>query len=219
MKQIILSLLAAASICFSTAAMANGDDEGGSPLSGWYLELQGGSWLGDDPSINIPGVANGKYDADDVFTIMAAVGAPIAHNWRAEFNFSVTSGGDGNYFNLPHSGSFEVYTLIGNAIYDFDMGAPIVPFIGLGAGVAIADVNNLGAVGGAFTTNDTDAAFIVNGLVGFNVPITETIALTARYTLGWMDSMSFRNTNGNPNSSQSDQFVHAATGGIRINLN
>ena len=219
MKKIILSLLAAASVCFSTTAMANGDVEDVPPHAGWYLELQGGAWLGEEPDITIPGVATGNYDPDDVFTIMGAVGAPVAHNWRAELNFAVTAGGDGNYFNLPHSGDFTIFTVVGNAIYDFDLGAPVVPFVGLGAGVAIASVDNLGAVGGAFTTNDTDAGFLVNGLVGFNVPITESIGLTARYTFGWVDSMSFRNTGGNPNSRQDDQFFHAATGGIRINLN
>ena len=219
MKKYILSLLTAAALSFSTPAMAGGDfEEDAPPPESWYFEIQGGAWLGEEPNISIQGLGSSNYDPDNVFTVMGAVGRSFAPGWRGELNFAVTSGGDGNVFGFRHNGNFTTFTIIGNAIYDFDIGGPITPFVGLGAGVGITDVDNLGAVGGAFTTNDTDAAFIANGLVGFNVPITENIAFTARYTFGWMDSMTFANTGGNPSSRQADQFIHAATGGIRINL-
>ncbi len=220
MKKFAIALGAAAAMAFAPAASADGLDEIMGPNHGWFFEVGAGAWLGEKPNHQINTFAvDDEYDPDGVFTLMFATGSHVTENIRAEFNFSWTSGGDGDYLGLPHRGDFDAFTFIVNGIYEIDLGMPVQPFVGGGLGLALVDVNDIGAIGGGFTTDDSDSALIVNGIVGLDFALNEMITLTTRYTIGWMDSMTFDTTIAGQTSRQDDQIVHAVTAGIRININ
>jgi len=91
------------------------------------------------------------------------------------------------------SGTSRTYGVMANAFYDFDLGqggtfsgVSIVPYIGIGAGYAWREFQNVSAnvLGGSINTDGSDGRFAYQAIAGVAVPLTQWapgLAFTAEY--------------------------------------
>ena len=101
-------------------------------------------------------------------------------------------------------------------LYSFSGAGPWRPFVGAGVGALVIDINNLGAVGGAFKTNDSDTALLLMGHAGIDYQLSKTVALTARYTAAWMSKTTFQSTPAGTPRSVDSQLINGVSLGVRF---
>lgn len=128
-------------------------------------------------------------------------------------------------------GTVRTYGVMANVLYDFHVGLPVVPYLGVGAGYAWTDYD---VVQGGFpnrqtsTINDTDGQFAFQGIAGLAFPIAAVpgLALTAEYrffgTLQPDLDYTYRDRVANTVSSRKvevDNYNHSAFIGVRYAFN
>jgi opacity protein-like surface antigen len=86
-----------------------------------------------------------------------------------------------------------------NGIYDFSLGWPVTPHIGVGVGIAEVTRNLSNMFGG---THDTVAVFAYQAIAGFRVPITPALAFDVDYRYFATTGTNFISTN--PSSIKSN---------------
>ena len=128
------------------------------------------------------------------------------------------------------SGTAVSYGVMGNAIYDFDLGPtiPLMPYIGLGAGYIIQEYDGVRAVSGANNVNvsDSQGRFAYQAIIGaaFQLDaIAPGLALTTEYrfmgTLGHEgDAVASRGA-AERGSAEWSNFNHSVLLGIRYAFN
>ncbi|MDA8050710.1 MAG: OmpA family protein [Rhodospirillales bacterium] len=102
------------------------------------------------------------------------------------------------------SGKEQKYGLMVNALYDFyNLGLPIVPYLGAGVGYQWADWQNVTISGGGIPSpihvNSTQGSFAYQGIAGVALPIAAMpgLALTAEYRfMGLADARKYTATEG-----------------------
>lgn len=232
-KSTLAALGAAATIGMGAgAAQADGHTKYAEPQHygwQWYVELLAGGPLPNDYDSVLTGTtALGpvEYDPDMGFGVVGLVGVQFDPNWRADISISYATAGDGIATGpaiaggAPHSGDVDAYTFLANVYYEFTQftDLPITPWIGVGIGFTSFDYDNLGAIGGAFTINDSDTAFTGALHVGFDWELTPAVDLVGRYALILNDDHTVTGTDGTIISADST-VDNALYGGIRIKFN
>jgi outer membrane protein OmpA-like peptidoglycan-associated protein len=114
------------------------------------------------------------------------------------------------------------YGVMGNALYDFDLGpgAFVMPYVGVGAGYIWHEYDNVRASGGGSTVrlDGDDARFAYQGIVGAALPIEAVpgLALTAEYRfLGTLTQKIDATYNGARGTAEVDNFNHSILLGLR----
>jgi OOP family OmpA-OmpF porin len=180
------ALLAATILALPVAAKAQ-------PISGLYVAGGiGGNYLMDtDAKLSVNGYhqGSGKISNKNGGVVgLASVGYGLGNGLRLELE----GDGIGGHVNLksPNHGGGTLYTygVFGNALYDFNINAPVVPYVGAGVGYQFSAFNNgsVYAAGGnpAFNINNsTEGSVAAQGIVGVAFPITAApgLAVTAEY--------------------------------------
>lgn len=189
-----------------------------------YIEARIGAPLPSDVDVTFSTGPTGEYDADSGLHIAALLGMYFTPNWRGDIGFSWTRASDGNFAftgggPIPHAGDTNIYTFMANVYYGFDMGGAVSPFVGGGLGFSIFDVDNLGAVGGAFTVDDSDTTFTAAFHAGLDVDLTENVILTGRYSLVYNSDATFSTAPvgvGPATVNQDSAFHHVLSAGLRV---
>ncbi|ODA68380.1 hypothetical protein A7A08_00202 [Methyloligella halotolerans] len=179
------------------------------------------------------------YDFDSAYLAKLQLGYYFAPSWRIEANLSwgEAYGPDFNFKqvsptnllqgNEPGLGTLEGWSMHGVVIHDFDklglraMNTPIVPYLGLGLGFKEMKANNLRTANQTFfVIDDSDTAFSVNWVAGFDVPVSENISLTARYNGTYESGFDFQGSRdgGTQYVSSEDAVTHAILGGLKVNF-
>jgi OmpA-OmpF porin, OOP family len=171
------ALLAATVLALPVAAQAQ-------PVSGLYIGAGGG--------INVHQLSNNngvKTKFDDIGAVgLASIGWGFGNGLRAEVEGSYrhndirTLNGGGRVGN---SGYFRNYAAMANVLYDFNLGAPVIPYLGVGVGYGWVDIDKArqtGPAGGRYRIEDTDGNLAYQGIAGlaFALPVPG-LALTAEY--------------------------------------
>ncbi|WP_043358563.1 OmpA family protein [Belnapia sp. F-4-1] len=173
------ALLAATVLALPVAAQAQ-------PVSGLYIGAGGGLNIHQDSNNN-----GARTKFDDIGAVgLASIGWGFGNGLRAEIEGSyrtndirsITSNGGAVRGN---SGYLRNYAAMANVLYDFNLGLPIVPYLGVGVGYGWVDVdkaNIAGPDGSRYRIEDTDGRFAYQGIAGaaFNLPVPG-LALTAEY--------------------------------------
>jgi len=223
MKSVQVMLIATALTMVAAPASADNDGPFGFD-SGWFVELRAGTPLpaNTDIDVNAPGLASGFYEEDDGYAFAGSIGKWFTDRWRGEVEFSITHAEDGkvviNGATFPHAGDVDIYGVVANALYQFGDGW-IRPFAGGGLGFSVIDVDNLGAVGGAFVVDDKDTVFVANVIIGADVPLNDWLSLTGRYTLGYSTKGTFDTTAAGVDVDKDAQGHHYVSIGAKIDLN
>ena len=190
----------------------------------WYVEGRLGGPLNKSYDVDIGGgIGPATHKPDSGFHAAADVGIVFTPNWRAELEFTWTEGRDGEVIlggaTLPHSGKTTVYTVAVNGFYTFNFNLPVHPFVGAGIGIAKYNVSNLGAVGGAFVLDDSQTSAVLALHAGIDLPITQSLTLTGRYTFAHTGSMTFASVPAGSATTRSATNDNVFTAGLRYYLN
>ena len=193
----------------------------------WYLELRAGAPIQQDYDVVVGGgIGAGEYRPATGWHAAIAGGVQFSPNWRAELHVSYSNGQDGDLrltaggAPIPHSGNVNVYTISVDGIYTFTTLSPhFQPFIGAGVGVAIYELRNHGAVGGAFVSHGSDTTPVLGLHLGVDVPLGRVVTATARYTLAHTGSLSFNSIPAGIVTTRGSTIDHIFSAGLRVFLN
>jgi len=196
-----------------------------------------------------PAATNGlglKLKYDTGFVALASVGYGFGNGLRLELEGNYRQNRfsqlHGTFFPTASGGDNQTYGVMVNALYDFDLQpytgiAWMYPYVGVGAGYAWTTMHSVHSYGTNFPffakTNDTDANFAYQGIVGASFPIQPVpgLSLTAEYRFfGVIGDEKFHgavDTGATPATFQrtfgsgkiGPQYNHAALFGVRYAFN
>jgi outer membrane protein OmpA-like peptidoglycan-associated protein len=179
-------------------------------LNGFYVGAAAGLNVREDADVTLSGAAvtgpfgvgvgnrNGSLTWDVGYLALLNMGYGFGNGLRLEGEFSYRSNkvddvsGLGGAQYARAGGTASTYAFMANVYYDFQVGWPVVPYIGAGIGYAIGSYDqvttrNNGANPAAFpvVTNisGNDGQFAYQAIAGMSMPIAAVpgLALTAEY--------------------------------------
>ncbi|MCZ6448637.1 MAG: porin family protein, partial [Alphaproteobacteria bacterium] len=152
-----------------TAATA----EGPAKHKGLYVSgALGANWANDS---DVSG-ASGDVDFDLGWVGAVAVGYGFGNGLRLEGELSYRQN-DADDF----SGEGKVAGFMANLLYDFDVSPKFVPYIGLGAGFAIVEFDEVSPLPAGDSTDDSETVFAWQAIAGVAIPIRDQLDLTFDY--------------------------------------
>lgn len=159
-------------------------DGGGGLLERWYIRAGGGYDLPDDIDDNAGGTSV-NIDVDDGFMGEVAVGRYFGRSFRAELElayrqteFTEAMAGGATVTNI--SGDYKVMSAMLNGYYDLHFDFPIVPYVGVGIGMAQIDIDSV-TIGGVNTQSDKATEFAYQGIVGLSYRFADDFVATVDY--------------------------------------
>ncbi|NWG46524.1 MAG: porin family protein [Alphaproteobacteria bacterium] len=175
-KQYLVAGTAAAALCL-LASGAEAQDRyrstyGPSP----YFQIEGGMTFLDTQG---SGDIDFDSDWDSGYNLGAAIGMDYGNGFRSHLDFTYQSADVGD---SGVDGDLKSISLLGELLYDFDMGDrwPVYPFVGAGIGVARIS----GDVDGLFDQIDDEQwafAYRLTGGLGYRISEVTDITLAYRY--------------------------------------
>lgn len=177
-------------------------------MGGLYVSVFGGAAFANDPS----GIYDTYYSFDlplqTGYVVGGAIGAQIQPNLRGELEVSYAHHGvSTNSVTIDEdtgetgSGSFNALYILGNLWYDFNIGSPITPYIGGGAGLAVVMPDVTYYDDASYYHNQTAWAPAAQLGAGIKYSIADNITLD----LGYRAKAIFNATlSGGSNSSADD---------------
>jgi outer membrane protein OmpA-like peptidoglycan-associated protein len=228
------ALLAATILALPVAAQAQ-------PVTGFYVGAGVGMNFLMESDVDLDSrfatPRNGTAEFDYGYLGVISLGYGFGNGVRAEIEGSYrandidTLTGFGLAAPVRASGSAVSYGVMGNALYDFDLGPtiPLMPYIGLGAGYIVHDYDGVQATSGGNNVRvvGSEGRFAYQAIVGAAFQLDSVapgLALTAEYrfmgTLGHdLDASSTRGGVGARGSAEVDNFNHSVLLGIRYAFN
>ncbi len=209
------------------------------PITGLYVGGGVGLHAPQDPRATTlgPGFGTGtvKLNENYGFNSNLAVGYGLGNGFRFEIEGDFMRSGlqhiNGTPFATAASGAVRTWGLMGNALYDMDVGVPwVFPYIGLGAGYQWTKLNGVGAtqVAGpfSFNTNDQSGAFAWQAILGASFPVPNVPGLSVTADYRFMDILGGEKFNGveGPGLEPAqlklhNQFNHDLVIGVRYAFN
>ena len=189
------SVLAASVLAAPLAAVAQ-------PVTGPYIAGGAGANYRQDEDVSSSKITGGLYDglrsADGKlrtevgFIGLVSAGYGLGNGLRFEVEGNFRSNKNqrltGAIFPSGVGGEVQTYGGMLNALYDFDLGAPVFPYVGLGAGYGEQYLQNFHQYSsnppGAFNASSSDERgnFAYQAIAGLAVPIgVPGLSLTAEY--------------------------------------
>ncbi len=215
----IRTTLAAITLLSVMTAVAHADDPAAD--RGLYFQLFGGVNLVPNTDVEVGGVfggADGDVTADPGPLAGAAVGFHLPLNFRLEGEFSYRTNGFDDIGALKLDGDVDSYTFTTNAFYDFrltEIGvrSTAVPYIGLGVGYSIVDINDPQIAGAFEFEDDSDGVFMGQVMAGLGMDLSDhwNVRLGYRYFRSLEDV----------NTDLAENFVlegHGVEAGIRYSF-
>ncbi|NDC58558.1 MAG: porin family protein, partial [Alphaproteobacteria bacterium] len=114
----------------------------------------------------------------------------LGHRWNAiDATPATTTSG------IRDGSDTHVWTGLLNGLYDFNKAGRVHPYVGVGVGLARADLSAASPVPGTLV-NDSDTALAYQGLVGLAFDVTERLALDIGYRYLKASDLEFVRTTG-----------------------
>jgi OmpA-OmpF porin, OOP family len=159
--------------------------------TGFYVGGAAGAlWVQDLDGSYKPGNFNATSEFKTGYNILAALGYGYGNGWRTEIEAAygasdlkrapVAAGGS-------VSGDVSAFSLMGNVLYDFNLGLPVTPYLGVGLGwlrlnadsSASGTVNNVAVTGNLIDSHDDLIGYQL--IAGASYPIVSQLKLTLDY--------------------------------------
>jgi OOP family OmpA-OmpF porin len=187
----------------NTSAFANGEEVAPPPpamsppmapppdKSGFYVGAMGGGNYVEDQDVEFDtGTFLDNIDMDASYDWGWAAGGTLGYRFNSGLRVEL----EGTYrkndadelsvfgFDVPLKGDLTAISGMANVLYDIDFGSMVVPYVGVGAGAAYVEANDIDVFPpspAAF--DDQEWAFAVQGIAGVNLRIDDNIDLFADY--------------------------------------
>ncbi len=144
-----------------------------------YVDIAGGVNLLEDSDISGTGLST-EADFDAGFAVKGAVGNALDTGFRFEAEVAYRQNDADGVGASSAGGDVSAWSLMGNAIYDIETGGRLTPYIGVGAGVAGIDWNDVTPVGGG-SVDDNATVFAYQGIAGAAYRVNDNLQLTLDY--------------------------------------
>lgn len=199
------------------------------PERNFYADLRiGGVFLEDAESTTnassfFPDI--GEADFETGSSINGALGYRLTDNFRADIEINFNSN-EFDQFSLDDAGELffvpgffgpvafvdepelNAFTYTANLYYDFAIGKRLRPYIGVGFGGAILEVND------ALLIEDSDTVWLAQGRAGFTFPLSGRIAATLGYRYQIAGDPEF--IDAFATAFESEYTSHSIEGGVRF---
>ncbi|MFP3942706.1 MAG: outer membrane protein [Alphaproteobacteria bacterium] len=189
------------------------------PFAHWYIAGHGGVVWANDMDFEFPGVLLVEPFVADLDSGWGAGGA-LGYRWENGFRGELEATyrqNDGIIFDsaspfFPEDVELDSFSVMVNMLYDLDMGAFFVPYVGVGLGGnhVTLDVTTAGA-------EDDGWAFAYQFLGGFSVPVPNTpLEFFADYRYHATSGLVLKF--GGMFEENDDYQTHNVMGGVRFNF-
>ena len=158
---------------------------------GWYV--RGAVGYGGPGDTDVSGGLNGEIQGEGNWREAAAIGYEWADGFRLEGELSHRFNDTGAVGNHEDSVSdFQIWSLMANAIFDFNPDGSYHPYVGLGIGLAETSASMAGWAAGAMPpspnlatdytiVDDSDNPFVWQVMAGIGWDLTERLTLDTEY--------------------------------------
>lgn len=144
-----------------------------------YVGLGGGLSVGHEKDISTNIDQSAQYDLG--WGALGTVGYKFDGGLRTELELGYrTNGLDDLQASPVTGGDLNLYTVMANVLYDFNHNGAFKPYVGVGAGMAWADFNNIRTISGS-SIDETNTGPAVQGLVGASYAISNRLDLFTQY--------------------------------------
>ena len=188
-KTLLLATVAAAGLALGIASADAADIEAAPEPAGWYVSLFGGvSWLEDvDADYTYDsGDSTVHVSTDSGFILGGAVGTHLLDTLRVELEVAYSEN-DADGFapdTDPPSdaiGTFNIFTVMGNAWLDLPLTEFFKPYVGGGAGLAFVDADGIGYANDGVHFDSSETVFAAQVGAGLRWQLAEHTALDIGY--------------------------------------
>jgi len=167
---------AALALVFAAAVAGTASAQDTVRYKGYYLSGMVGLNSADRANVFGTGIStNAKFDNGLAGAL--AFGHAYGNGLRIEGELAQRSNDVDNFSGTNAVGDVTASSLMVNALYDFDIGSRIVPYIGAGLGIARVDWET-SPIGGS-SVDDSDRDFAWQAMIGVAFPLSDSLALTA----------------------------------------
>lgn len=169
-----------------------------------------------DTDISGPGLSSGA-DLEDDITSMLGVGYRTSIGLRPELEIAVRNNDveRARNFGTTGNGSYTMYSGMFNVVYEFLPRGRWNPYVGIGAGVARADVTVNGT---GLAINDRDTVLALQGLAGVGYRYSNELEFFADYRYFTTEDLDLNASQGPTTQTESDYQSHALMVGLRFAL-
>lgn len=147
--------------------------------TGYYAGLGAGLNIAADSNVSGSGI-NVDADFSEGPAAAAALGYRYDSGFVGEFELGYRDNDVDSVSGATGQGSVDSWSLMANLRYEFDVNAPIRPYVGAGLGGARVNVDGAGPIGGSLI-GDHDTVFAYQGIAGAAYGVTEQIELFGDY--------------------------------------
>lgn len=209
----VTALLVTAALCTGFNASAQDAGSASANRTGPYVGL--GLGLVDTPSTDVTDTTKRKVKFDNGKMGALFGGYAYGNGWRLEGELSRRDADVKSIDGTTGSGDLKTTSLMANVLYDFDINAPVTPYLGFGAGLSRVKFDNASPFG-ASSINDTDNALALQGIAGASYAMNENLDLFADYRYFTARNVSMRTAAGT--SASFDTRNHAIMVGLRYSF-
>jgi OmpA-OmpF porin, OOP family len=207
-----------AGVLLGTVSMAALAD----PTTGPYATIAAGPSFYEDITPSLEPGALGNVATTTTFKTgfrtTAALGWGWGNGFRTEFEFGY-SAADVNNGYLSNDGRVSEFTLLGNALYDFDTGTPWTPHVGVGLGVGLDRVGGVNFPAGVQTIDNHGTLFTWQGIAGLEYAFNPQLRLGVDYRyVGSQDMEVASGNNISPKAASYDIGSHNVLLTLRVDF-
>ncbi len=192
------------------SAQDSGYDQGQD--RGYYIEGMAGVSLPQDSEVSAGG-ASADVSLDAGFTGGLALGYTYGNGFRAELEFGIHDNDIDRAPGLAINGDIQTFSLMLNALYDFNYSGPITPFLGVGIGGARVKVNADAHPNVTGTVDDSDSGFAWQAMAGVAYEINDRMRASLRYRYFSVPDINLTSSGGT--SFETDYASHDIMFGLR----
>jgi outer membrane protein OmpA-like peptidoglycan-associated protein len=150
------------------------------PVTGPYVSLGAGpQWLNNAKTTGPIGSTTYRFDTGPA--VVGALGYGLGNGFRVEGEIGYRDSNVKNAKSGSASGDISAWDFMGNALYDFNLGWPVTPYLGAGIGMARVSANNVTVPGSTVQVRDTDTEFAYQGIAGVAYAINQNLKLDVGY--------------------------------------
>ncbi len=200
------------------------------PFRGFYVNLGAGYDLAPNSNATLPASLPGsgtQLRRDDGFAGLGSFGYAFGNGFRLELEGNYRRNGldgmSGATVPTSASGTINSYGVMGNVLFDMDIGKPwLYPYLGGGVGYAWDQLNGarFSQMGSSFSPSGSSGGFAWQAIAGLSFPVSGVpgLSITAEYryhTVVGDETFHGTNTSGAGELSLSSQHDHDFLLGVR----